>query len=180
MDLLLLSSPPWHLVKTPLPPSCHCYVPLWGCVSLTLLRVKVWRTREKAGITSSQCLLFFQKLGDRIRRFFFPQVILIFIIFFFPSVFFARNQSLKLHQCPFGNISISCSIFVNPTWTRDAVLRMRLTTLFEVLSLSVMETLSIASFFAFQACESFIKVSGITSVGKKYWNQSFNGAYQIF
>lgn len=52
MDLLLLSSPPWHLVKTPLPLSCCWYVPLWAPVSLPLLKMKVLRTWKK---TETMC-----------------------------------------------------------------------------------------------------------------------------
>lgn len=130
MDLLLLSSPPWHLVKTPLPPSCHCYVPLWGGVSLTLLRVKVSRTREKAGITSSLRWLFQKVRRQKKKRIFFPKLFSSSFVF---SLFFARDQVLKLRQCPCGSISIGCSIFVNPNWTREADLRMQLTTLFRLL-----------------------------------------------
>lgn len=75
MDLLLLSSPPWHLVKTPLPPTRCWNVPLWAGAPLTLLRVKVSRTRKKAGTMCWRKLrhhsvdFFFLKVSIR-RRFF--------------------------------------------------------------------------------------------------------------
>lgn len=144
MDLLLLSSPPWHLVKTPLPLSCHWYVPLWAGVSPTLLRVKVSGTWEKAGTLCWSGLRhdsvgFFQKLEERRDHSF--QVMFFFIFCFLfslslPPYFFLQQAGFKAfipHQRPSGSISIGCSVIVNPNWTKESGLRMQLTTLFRLL-----------------------------------------------
>lgn len=84
MDLLLLSSPPWHLVKTPLPLSCCWYVPLWARVSLPLLKMKVWRTWKKAETMCwkelrHECAVFFPKVRKwHEERFFFPPTYYLF------------------------------------------------------------------------------------------------------
>lgn len=83
--LLLLSSPPWHLVKTPLPPSCHWYVPLWAAVSLTLLRVKVSRRtwEQWAAVDYVTALLAFPQLWRTFVLFLFilsPGFIIIFCL----------------------------------------------------------------------------------------------------
>lgn len=89
MDLLLLSSPPWHLVKTPLPLSCHWYVPLWAGVSQTLLRVKVSGTWEKAGTLCWSGLrhdsVGFPKVRGK-KRSFFSSYVLLHLLFSFLSL----------------------------------------------------------------------------------------------
>lgn len=123
MDLLLLSSPPWHLVKTPLPLSCHWYVPLWAGVSPTLLRVKVSGTWEKAGTLCWSGLRhhsvgFFppqKKLEE--RRDFSFQVIFFFIFCFLFSHSYFVLRALKhsfLARVPLGVLASAARFLFFP------------------------------------------------------------------
>lgn len=175
MDLLLLSSPPWHLVKTPLPLSCHWYVPLWAGVSLTLLRVKVSGTWEKAGTLCWSGLRhdsvgFFQKLEERRNCSF--QVMFFFIFCFLfslslcPLIFFCNRLGLKhsfLTSVPLGVLALAAQLLWIQIGQRSQVWECSWQH-YSGFFVSATEMFSTASLFAFQATESFRKVRGIKCV----------------
>lgn len=168
MDLLLLSSPPWHLVKTSLPPPCHCNVRLWGGVSLTLLRVKVSPKNLGGSWNYVIIALASSKVRRQKKKMIFSQVIFSFIFCFlssFSSFIFCKRPRFKalFASVPMGVLASAAQFL----WIQIGQVRQIWECSWQHYSrffISVAETLSIASIFAVQATESFRKVRRMKSV----------------